>query len=57
MINKEKIAMELHPSEVELINFIRNRVRYGEITLILRDGLPVRVERTVTYESFNISTT
>lgn len=43
--------MELHPLEVELINRIRNKYQWGEILIEIRDGLPVRIGKTVVYES------
>ena len=43
--------MDLHPNEVELINFIRERCRYGSIEIITRDGIPERIARTTVYES------
>jgi len=46
--------MELHPNEVELINIIRNRTRFGEVLIVTKDGLPQRVQRTVTYMSLNV---
>ena len=37
--------LELHPNEVELLNSIRNRWRWGEMTILIRDGKPVRLMR------------
>lgn len=48
---QKKIKMELHSSEVELIKLIRERCRYGEITIIARDGLPERVMKIISFES------
>lgn len=45
--------MALHPKEAELINRIRNKHRWGEILIEVRDGLPVRIGKTVTYESLD----
>ena len=37
--------LELHNSEVELIRNLRKNWKYGEVTIIMRDGLPVRLRR------------
>ena len=48
---KQKITSndlgELHQKEIELIYLIRNKYRFGSIELILRDGLPQDVLKTV----------
>lgn len=41
--------MELHPNEVELINIIRHRTRFGTLEIVTKDGLPVRMSRRVDY--------
>lgn len=38
---------ELHPKEAELIYLIRTQYRFGSIELILRDGLPEDIIKTV----------
>ncbi len=37
--------VELHPNELQLLNNLRKTFRFGEITIIMRDGLPVRLRR------------
>ena len=37
--------MNLHPKEIALIKSIRDKWRYGEITIITRDGLPFRLKK------------
>lgn len=37
----------LHDSEVELLWLIRTRFRFGEVTILSRDGLPVTVLKTI----------
>jgi hypothetical protein len=37
--------LEMNPFEMELIHSIRNRWRFGEITIIVKDGVPVRLKR------------
>lgn len=41
--------MELHPNEVELINIIRHRTRYGTLEIVVKDGIPYRMSRQVNY--------
>lgn len=43
----EHVIFELHPKEIELLRLIREKIRYGEITIKTRDGLPFRVVETV----------
>jgi len=47
---REDIIFELHPKEVELLKAIRTKFRYGEITIITRDGLPFRIRKTTEYD-------
>ena len=37
--------LELHPNEVWMLQDLRTRFKFGEITIIMRDGLPVRWKR------------
>ena len=37
--------LELHPQELELIHNLRKRFRFGEVTIIMRDGLPYRLRK------------
>ena len=41
---------DLKPQEIKLIKLIRNKYRFGSITIITRDGLPVDVTQTVERE-------
>lgn len=43
------ILLELSSKEVELINSIRNRWRFGEMTIMVRDGQPFRMVRTTEF--------
>lgn len=49
----EHVVLELHPKEVELLLLIRNQVRYGEITIKTRDGLPARVLEFVRFHDLD----
>ena len=39
------IIIELHPNEIALIKALRNNWRFGEITILVRDGIPYRLRR------------
>lgn len=43
--------MEVHPQEMELLERIRTKYRWGEVIIECRDGLPDRIGRTTVYES------
>ncbi len=42
--------VELHPQEMQLIKSLRNRFKFGEVTIIMRDGLPFRLRRITEFE-------
>lgn len=46
VITQESLGT-LYPQEVELIWLMRNRWRYGNVEIIVRDGVPVDIIRTV----------
>lgn len=37
--------LELHPKEVELLRNLRTKYRFGDITIIVRDGVPMSIKR------------
>jgi len=41
--------VELRPEELQLINSIRNNWRFGEITIIVRDGIPFRLKKVTEF--------
>lgn len=43
--------IKVHPNEEWLINKWREKYRYGEITIIMQDGLPVRIKQAITVEA------
>lgn len=45
--------MDLHPTEVDLIQRIRKEYQFGEIIIECRDGLPVRIGKTVVYKKLS----
>ncbi len=44
---------ELHPKERELILYIRNRFRYGDIIIKTRDGLPYLILKVTEYQALD----
>ena len=43
--NDTDVIIELHPAEIQLLKAIRHNWRFGEITIIVRDGIPYRLKR------------
>lgn len=41
---------ELHTLEIELIRRIREKYRFGELVLILHEGLPRKIRQVTVYE-------
>jgi len=39
--------IELHPQEIRLIRAIREKYRFGDVMIKVRDGLPFRLERVI----------
>jgi hypothetical protein len=50
--SKEDLG-EMNPLEVQLILYIRERFRYGELTIKTRDGLPVLILKSTEYQSLD----
>ncbi|MEK6830167.1 MAG: hypothetical protein AABY15_08690 [Nanoarchaeota archaeon] len=56
MITKEQkqeikeLLEELHPKEAALILAMRKKFKYGEIVVIMRDGLPFRLKRVTEFD-------
>jgi len=42
--------IELHPQERQLLLVLRNKFRFGDITVKMRDGLPFRLVRITEFE-------
>ena len=45
--------IDLYPQEMELLKAIRNNWRYGEVTILVRDGLPYRLRRVTDFVELN----
>jgi hypothetical protein len=51
--NDSTIIIELHPQEIELIHNLRTKFRFGEITIIMREGVPFRIRRITEFEDLD----
>jgi Holliday junction resolvase-like predicted endonuclease len=43
MLSAEEVLKSLRPEEVVLILALRNKFRYGEVNVLMRDGIPQRL--------------
>ena len=41
--------LELHPYEMELLRNLRTRFKFGEVVIIMKDGLPLRLKRVTEF--------
>ena len=44
-VNDTTVIIELHPQEMQLIKALRNNWKFGEVTIIVRNGIPYRLKR------------
>ena len=47
-------VVELHEYEVRLLRLLRNKYRFGEVSIIMRDGLPMRLKRITEFDDLNV---
>jgi hypothetical protein len=47
------IIIELHPYEMQLIRQLRNNFRFGEIVILVREGLPYRLKRVTEFSDLD----
>ena len=48
--------IELHPYEIQLLRNLRKNFRFGEVTIIMKDGLPFRLKRITEFADMKDST-
>lgn len=41
---------ELHPKEVALLLSLRNKFRYGDVVVKMRDGIPQRLSKVTEFD-------
>lgn len=46
----EDITIELKPKEVALILALRNKFPFGEVTIIMKDGVPLRLRKAYEFD-------
>lgn len=46
----EEIIIELKPKEVALILALRNKFQFGEVTIIMKDGVPLRLRKAYEFD-------
>ena len=47
--------IELLPQEIQLIKSLRNSWKFGEVTILVRDGVPYRLRRITEFIDLNDS--
>ena len=45
--------IDLHPYEIQLIRQLRGKFRFGEITVIMKDGIPFRIKRITEFANLD----
>ena len=55
-IEFENGIIELHPNEFKLILALRNKFRFGEVVIIMRDGVPQRLKKVEVFEDLQEKT-
>lgn len=45
--------IELEPQELELIKSLRSKWRFGEVTILVRDGKPFRMVKVTEFTDLN----
>lgn len=45
--------LELHQQEIDLLKLLRNKYRFGDITIKMRDGLPFRLVRITEFDDLS----
>ena len=52
MIQRRKVTrvIELHEKEIALILALRHKFKYGDVTIIMRDGIPQRIQQAIIFD-------
>lgn len=48
--------IKLHPKELALIIALRNKFPFGEVHIIMRDGVPQRIKKAWEFDDLELST-
>lgn len=46
---------QLHPKEIALIMALRNKWRYGDVVVLMRDGLPQRLKMVTQFDDLDVT--
>ena len=46
--------IDLHPHEIQLIKHLRNTFKFGEVTIIMKDGVPFRIKRVMEFQNLSL---
>jgi hypothetical protein len=49
----EFILLPLHPKEIALLLALRNKFRYGDVIIKMKDGLPQRLAKAYEFDELN----
>jgi hypothetical protein len=50
-------VIELHPKELALIFSLRNKFKFGEVVVVMRDGVPQRLKQVVVFDDLSTVST
>ena len=50
-LRNDRVMVELDPLEHDLIQRLRTKYRFGEITIVMHGGRPQRIKRVTEYEA------
>lgn len=42
--------IDLHPNEMRLLRMLRNKYKFGDITIIMQDGVPMGLRRITEFD-------
>ena len=46
-------VIELHAKELALILALRNKFRFGEVIVVMRDGIPQRLKQVILFDDLS----
>jgi len=49
----QNYIIELHPKEIALILSLRSKFQYGDVVVVMHQGLPARLKQVVVFDDLN----
>jgi len=49
------LIIELHPKEIVLLLALRNKFRYGDVIIKMKDGVPMRLAKAYEFDELDVS--